>query len=75
MVGWRYAWSLLVKKRKTVIRACRHVSADLSARCSPLTSSIIMTGWGMSAHEQSLMISTKVSLPFLYLRPWPHAIG
>lgn len=25
--------------------------------------SIIMTGWGMSAHEQALMISSKVSLP------------
>jgi hypothetical protein len=25
--------------------------------------SIIMTGWGMSAHEQALMISSKVSCP------------
>ena len=36
---------------------------DPVAQCSssaPVSYSIIMTGWGMSAHEQALMISSKV---------------
>ena len=60
-----------VKAGQAIVRPGCHVSAlDWLEPFNPDHSglqrsddSIVMTGWGMSAHEQALMISSKVSSP------------
>ena len=64
MVGWWAARYLSEQKRETLFCSCRHVGLDQSFHGQNvwliIEFSIIMTGWGMSAHEQALMISSKV---------------
>ena len=61
-MGGRDARHLPEPQGQTVLRTRCHVSPGIWFPLPLVTfCSIIMTGWGMSAHEQALMISSKVS--------------